>query len=73
MSLEDRSFSVSPGTALSVLCLFLYSAGFIRIETKFSDYEQRLKTVEEFVPQDKMEQARTDLHSGEQGKVKNCL
>ena len=73
MSLKDRSFSVSLGTALSVFCLFLYSAGFIRIETKFSDYEQRLKTVEEFVPQDKMEQARTDLHSGEQGKVKNCL
>ena len=73
MSLKDRSFSVSPGTALSVFCLFLYSAGFIRIETKFSDYEQRLNTVEEFVPQDKMEQARTDLHSGEQGKVKNCL
>ena len=58
---------------LKVLSNFLYSAGFIRIETKFSDYEQRLKTVEEFVPQDKMEQARTDLHSGEQGKVKNCL
>ena len=55
---------------LSVFCLFLYSAGFIRIETKFSDYERRLRTVEEFMPQDKMEQARTDLHSAEQGEVK---
>ena len=29
--------------------------------------------MEEFMPQDKMEQARTDLHSAEQGEVKNCL
>ena len=75
MPLKDRSFPVSPGTALSVFCLLLYSAGFIRIETKFNDYEQRLRTVEEFMPmpQVKMEQARTDLHSAEQGEVKNCL
>ena len=73
MPLKDRSFPVSPGTALSVFCLLLYSAGFIRIETEFNDYEQRLRTVEEFMPQVKMEQARTDLHSAEQGEVKNCL
>ena len=73
MPLKDRSFPVSPGMALSVFCLLLYSAGFIRIETKFNDYEQRLRTVEEFMPQVKMEQARTDLHSAEQGEVKNCL
>ena len=68
MPIKDRSFPVSPGTALSVFCLLLYSAGFIRIETKFNDYEQRLRTVEEFMPQVKMEQARTDLHSAEQSQ-----
>ena len=73
MSLKDCSFPVSPGTALSVFCLLLFSAGFIRFETKFNDYEQRLRTVEEFMPQDKMELARTDLHSAEQGEVRNCL
>ena len=46
-------------SALSVLCLFLYSARFIRIETKFSNYEQRLKTVDE--------QERALLASTEEG------
>ena len=47
MSFRDLSFPVSAGSALSVLCLLLYSARFIRIETKFNNYEQRLKTVDE--------------------------
>jgi len=50
MSSKDRSFSVSPGTALSVFCLLLYSAGFIRNELKFGDYDQRLMAVEEVIP-----------------------
>ena len=70
MSLKDRSFPVSPGTVLSVFCLLLYSAEFIRNETKFNEYERRLKTVEEFMPQDKMTQARTDSPPTEQGDVR---
>ena len=63
MSLKDRSFPVSPGTVLSVFCLLLYSAGFIRIENKFNDYEERLKTVEKVMPHDQMKQAKTGLAS----------
>ena len=50
MSSKDRSFSVSPGTVLSVFCLLLYSAGFIRNQFKFGDYDQRLMAVEEVIP-----------------------
>ena len=50
MSSKDRSCSVSPGTVLSVFCLLLYSAGFIRNELKFGDYDQRLMAVEEVIP-----------------------
>ena len=50
MSSKDRSSSVSPGTVLSVFCLLLYSAGFIRIELKFNDHDQRLMAVEEVIP-----------------------
>ena len=63
MSLKDRSSPVSPGTVLSVLCLLLYSAGFIRIEKKFNDYDERLKTVEKVMPHDQMKQAKTELAS----------
>ena len=59
MSFRDLSFPVSAGSALSVLCLLLDSARFIRIETKFSNYEQRLKTVDE--------QERALLASTEEG------
>ena len=41
--------SVSPGTVLSVFCLLLYSAGFIKIEVKFNDHEQRLVAVEKVI------------------------
>ena len=34
---------------LSVVCLLLYSAGFIRIELKFNDHDQRLTAVEEVI------------------------
>ena len=50
MSSKDRSFSMSPGTLLSVFCLLLYSAGFIRNELKFGDYDQRLMAVENVIP-----------------------
>jgi len=49
MSSKDRSFSVTPGTVLSALCLLLYSAGFIRNELKFGDYDHRLMAVEEVI------------------------
>ena len=48
---------------LSVFCLLLYSAGFIRIETKFNDYDERLKTVEKVMPHDQMKQVKTELAS----------
>ena len=51
MSLKDRHLSISPGTVLSVFCLLLYSAGFIRNELKFNYYDERLLAVEEVIPQ----------------------
>ena len=48
---------------LTLFCLLLYSAGFIRIEKKFNDYEERLKTVEKVMPHDQMNQAKTELAS----------
>ena len=68
MSLKERSFLVNPGTVLSILCLLLCSVGFIRIETIFKDYEQRLKTVEKVLPHDQMKRARTNLASTNEGK-----
>ena len=49
MSSKSHGLSVSPGTVFSVFCLLLYSAGFIRIEVKFNDHEQRLVAVEEVI------------------------
>ena len=49
MSSKSHGVSVSPGTILSVLCLLLYSAGFIRIELKSTDHEERLVAVEEVI------------------------
>ena len=49
MSSKSHGLSVSPGTVLSVFCLLLYSAGFLTIEVKFNDHEQRLVAVEEVI------------------------
>ena len=49
MSSKSHGLSVSPGTILSVFGLLLYSAGFLRIEVKFDDHEQRLVAVEEII------------------------
>ena len=49
MSSKNNGLSVSPGTVLSVVCLLLYSAGFIRIELKFNDHDQRLMAIEDRV------------------------
>ena len=51
--------SVSPGTVLSVVCLLLYSAGFIRIELQFNDHDQRLVAVEKAISQMKHGMADT--------------
>ena len=64
MSLKDRTFPLSPGTVLSVFCLLLYSAGFIRNELKFTDHDQRLAAVEEVIP-------RLKERSGEMAKTSN--
>lgn len=47
MSSQKPCLSVSSTTLFSVFCLILYSTGFIRIEVKFNDQEQRLSTVEQ--------------------------
>ena len=49
MSSKNNALSVSPGTVLPVFGLLLYSAGFIRIELKFYDHDQRLVAVEEVI------------------------
>ena len=51
MSSKGTTVPVSFRTALSVLCLLLYSAGFIRVEVKFNDHEERLLAVEEVISQ----------------------
>ena len=48
-SSRNRGVAVSPGLVLSVVCLVLYSAGFVRIELKFDDHDQRLQAVEEAI------------------------
>ena len=59
MSSKSNGLSVSPGTVLSVVCLLLYSAGFIRIELKLNDHDQRLIAVEEAISQMKHGMADT--------------
>lgn len=39
--------SVNVGAIFSVMCLLVYSAGFIRIEVKWNDHEQRLREIED--------------------------
>ena len=59
MSSKNNGSLVSPGTVLSVFCLLLYSAGFIRIELKFNDHDQRLVAVEEVISKLKHGMAET--------------
>ena len=59
MSSKSHCSSVCPGTVLSLLCLLLYSAGFIRIEVKFYDHEERLIAVEEVISHRKQGMADT--------------
>ena len=59
MSSKRNCLSVSPDTVLSVVCLLLYSAGFIRIELKLIDHDQRLMAVEEVISQMKHGMADT--------------
>ena len=58
---KTRGFSVSPAILLSVFCLLLYSAGFIRIELKFNDHDRRLEAVEEVTALLKHRMARTSI------------
>jgi len=44
---------------LSAFCLLLYYAGFIRIELKFDDHDQRLMAVEEVISQIKEDNDET--------------
>ena len=67
MSSKSNGFSVCHVTVLSVFCLLLYSSGFIRIEVKFNDHEQRLVAVEEVISRIKQGMADTSI----KGKV--CL
>jgi len=56
---KNNGLSVNPGTVLSAVCLLLYSAGFIRIELKFDDHDQRLMAVEEVISEMKHGMAGT--------------
>lgn len=51
MSSKSGAVCLNSGTVLSVFCLLLYSAGFIRIELKFNDHEARLMAVEDVISQ----------------------
>ena len=68
MSSKSNCLSVSPGTVLSLICLLLYSAGFVRIELKFNDHDQRLTAAEEVISQMKHGMANTWI----KGKVLVC-
>ena len=72
MSSKDRSLSVSLGTVLSVFCLLLYSAGFIRNELKFDDYDQRLMAVEEVIPKLKEDNGEM-LKASNEGRMSRAL
>lgn len=58
---KNRGFSVSPSIVLSVVCLLLYSAGFVRIELKFNDHDRRLEAVEEAIALLKNGVAKTSI------------
>ena len=73
MSSKDRSFSASPDTVLSAFCLLLYSAGFIRNELKFGDYDQRLVAVEEVIPKLKEDNEETMRALNEGGMYRRTL
>ncbi|XP_073250429.1 uncharacterized protein [Porites lutea] len=51
MCSKSGAVCLNSGTVLSVFCLLLYSAGFIRIELKFDDHEARLLAVEDVISQ----------------------
>ena len=51
MSSKSGAVCLNSGTVLSVFCLLLYSAGFVRIELKFNDHEARLMAVEDVISQ----------------------
>ena len=65
---KNNGLLVSPSTVLSVVCLLLCYAGFIRIELKFNDHDQRLMAVEEVMSQIKHGMAVT----WNKGKVLVC-
>ena len=51
MSSKSGAVCLNSGTVLSVFCLLLYSAGFIRMKLKFNDHEARLMAVEDVISQ----------------------
>ena len=52
---------------LSVFCLLLYSAGLIRNELKFKDYDERMKAVEEVIP--KLREQREMTKTSNEGRM----
>ena len=65
MSSKSHGVSACPGTVLAVFSLLLYSAGFIRIEVKFNDHEERLLAAEEVISRLKLGMTDTSI----KGKV----
>ena len=51
MCSKSGAVCLNSGTVLSVFCLLLYFAVFIRIELKFNDHEARLLAVEDVISQ----------------------
>ncbi|XP_068754117.1 contactin-6-like isoform X3 [Montipora capricornis] len=64
MSSQKPCLSVSSTTLFSVFCLVLYFTGFIRIEVKFNDQEQRLLAVEQSFATLRQEIADPSLKAG---------
>ena len=71
MSSKNNCSPVCPGTVLSVFCLLLYSAGFMRIELRFNDHDQRLVAVEEVIS--KLKHGMTETSNKGTVKCRICL
>ena len=61
MASKNHGLSVCPSTVLSVFVCFCAPDGFIRIEVKFNDHEQRLTAVEEVISHMHMKRGMADF------------
>ena len=73
MSSKSKTVSLSSGTVLSIFCLLLYSAGFIRIEVKLNNHEERLVAVEELISQMRQTNKYGMEDTSNEGRVRGGL